>query len=140
MQALLRPPVATHDTTSGWTPVRIRGKEQLVSQQPSRSASHSRSFNRSHRSKQDLTWGDRARKSPSTSAQQAANHNNDDLRALREELSRLTALTQCSLALVLTLCHFLHPPLKRKLSTTSDLPPSKEQRMDTPNPFWFNRP
>ncbi|KAH8038245.1 hypothetical protein HPB51_000122 [Rhipicephalus microplus] len=64
---------------------RSRDKEQPASPQPSHSASHSRSRDRSHKAKQDPTWADEARKSPSASAQQAANHSNiDELRALQE--------------------------------------------------------
>ncbi|KAL1473529.1 hypothetical protein MTO96_021943 [Rhipicephalus appendiculatus] len=78
---------------------RSQEKEQPGSRQPSRSALRSASRDRSHKPRQDLTWADRARKSPQAPAQQTANHNNDgELRALREEVSRLTALTQRSLA------------------------------------------
>ncbi|KAL1451242.1 hypothetical protein MTO96_006300 [Rhipicephalus appendiculatus] len=43
---------------------RSKEKEQPASRQPSRSASRSASRDRSHKPRQDLTWADRARKSP----------------------------------------------------------------------------
>ncbi|KAL3256422.1 hypothetical protein MRX96_017149 [Rhipicephalus microplus] len=66
--------------------VRSQEKKQPAPQKPSRNASRSASRDRSLKPKQDLTWADRAQKSPPAPVQQTPNHNNDgELRALREE-------------------------------------------------------
>ncbi|KAL1468554.1 hypothetical protein MTO96_025323 [Rhipicephalus appendiculatus] len=114
---------------------RSQEKEQPGSRQPSRSASRSASRDRSHKPRQDLTWADRARKSPPAPAQQTANHNNDgELRALREEVSRLTALTQRSLAPPTPSLLPSPPTAQTHANTTPHPPPSKKQRMDPPIP------
>ncbi|KAL1439559.1 hypothetical protein MTO96_031985 [Rhipicephalus appendiculatus] len=114
---------------------RSKEKEQPASRQPSRSASRSASRGRSHKPRQDLTWADRARKSPPAPAQQTANHNNDgELRALREEVSRLTALTQRSLAPPTPSLLPSPPTTQTHANTTPHPPPSKKQRTDSPTP------
>ncbi|KAL3197290.1 hypothetical protein MRX96_014756 [Rhipicephalus microplus] len=67
---------------------RSQEKKQPAPQKPSRNALRSASRDRSLKPKQDLTWVDRAQKSPPAPVQQTPNHNNDgELRALREETS-----------------------------------------------------
>ncbi|KAL1435664.1 hypothetical protein MTO96_010960 [Rhipicephalus appendiculatus] len=84
---------------------RSQKKEQPGSRQPSRSASRSASRDRSHKPRQDLTWADRARKSPPAPAQQTKNHNNDgELRALREERAPSTGFSAVAVAADVRVC------------------------------------
>ncbi|KAH7973770.1 hypothetical protein HPB49_005039 [Dermacentor silvarum] len=123
-------------TTQPATGHQSRTREQTPApRKSSRSASSARSASRdrSNKPRQDLTWADRVRKSPPASTQKIPDHNEGELRALREEVSRLTALTQRSLASP-TLSLSTSPPTLTQTNTAPpQSPPSKKQRI-TPSP------
>ncbi|KAH7936854.1 hypothetical protein HPB49_005752 [Dermacentor silvarum] len=76
-------------TTQPATGHQSRTREQTPApRKSSRSASSARSASRdrSNKPRQDLTWADRVRKSPPASTQKIPDHNEGELRALREEL------------------------------------------------------
>ncbi|KAH8029243.1 hypothetical protein HPB51_024288 [Rhipicephalus microplus] len=114
---------------------RSQEKKQPVPQKPSRNASRSTSRDRSLKPKQDLTWADRAQKSPPAPVQQTSNHNNDaELRALREEVSRLKAITQRSLTPPTPSLIPSPPTTQTHANIPPHPPPSKKQRTDPPTP------
>ncbi|KAH8022693.1 hypothetical protein HPB51_001593 [Rhipicephalus microplus] len=112
---------------------RSQEKKQPAPQKPSRNASRSASRDRSLKPKQDLTWADRAQKSPPAPVQQTPNHNNDgELRALREEVSRLKAITQRSLTPLTPSLIPSPPTTQTHANIPPHPPPSKKQRTDPP--------
>ncbi|KAH7981066.1 hypothetical protein HPB49_021283 [Dermacentor silvarum] len=117
MQVPVRPPTTTHYPASCRTPVR---EQTPAPRKSSRSASSARSASRdrSYRPRQLLTWADRVRRLPPVSNQKIPDHNEGELRALREELSRLTALTCLSYSFSLNFTSYPNTNQYRSPSVT----------------------
>ncbi|KAH7981018.1 hypothetical protein HPB49_020985 [Dermacentor silvarum] len=129
-------------TTQPATGHQSRTREQTPApRKSSRSASSARSASRdrSNKPRQDLTWADRVRKSPPASTQKIPDHNEGELRALREEVSRLTALTQRSLASP-TLSLSTSPPTLTQTNTAPPQSPPSKNNASLPHRLPPGRP
>ena len=106
-------------------------KKQPAHPKSSRSASATRSASRDRNVKplKELSWADRAKKLPPVVTQKTPASKDGELRALREEVSRLAALTQHSLVPPTPSLLTSPPAPKTQINTASpEPPPSKKQR------------